>query len=153
MASFMKSAGPTKVANAKVLRIEKKLVRVSDIKMGMRDWLIKVTCMQKNPMKTWQNPQNSGCYMSVDFIDSHPACKQKGPNDAIQVTFFKECARSYETLIEQDKTYYISNGTIKAARFSTQRVRHPFCIHLDEGVKILNSDGDMMIEKHQHSQC
>jgi hypothetical protein len=78
--------------------------------MGIKDWVIKVVCTQKHPMKTWQNANGGGCYMSVDFHDCLPPLSKKSHYDTIQVTFFKECAQNYESLIEQDKTYYISNG-------------------------------------------
>ena len=152
MASFIKNgAFDSKVQDPKTLRKDKKVVSVKDLRPGMKDWMIKVVAIFKAPMKSWKNVKGNGVLLSIDFIDA----TQKKPEsmDAIQATFFQELAHKYEGLIEVEKVYYISRGTIKPTKFTSNRVKHPCVIHLDEHCKVENSEGVRLIEKHQYIKC
>ena len=79
MANFMKGVGPAKITDPKLLKIEKKVVSLKQIVPGLRDWIVKLTCLSKHPLKTWQNSNGKGFVLSVDFFDATDKPK-KGQN-------------------------------------------------------------------------
>jgi hypothetical protein len=81
MSSFVKASSVPKVVSPKILRLEKKCIRLADLKPGLKDWVIKVVCMAKHPMKSWQNKNGKGLVLSVDCYETHPI--KKDASDAI----------------------------------------------------------------------
>lgn len=81
MASFVKAGSIPKIIPPKVMRLDKKVVRLAELKPGLKEWVIRVVCMAIHPMKTWQNKNGKGFVLSIDFYEAHPS--KKDNNDAI----------------------------------------------------------------------
>jgi hypothetical protein len=78
------------------------------------------------------------CDFMEAFFPEATVAKRTGEGDAITVTWFNDLAKTYDTLIEEEKLYYISKGNIKPTKFKSQTVRHPCEITIDLEGKVLN---------------
>ncbi|XP_054154164.1 replication protein A 70 kDa DNA-binding subunit-like [Oppia nitens] len=84
-------------------------------------WLIKGRVTAKTNKRNWSNARGEGCVFSFDVTDS---------SDEIRVNGFnKECERFFD-LIQLNKVYYISKGTVKSANKKFSNLANDYEISL-----------------------
>ena len=74
-------------------------------------WLIKARVTSKAPKRNWSNAKGEGCVFSFDVLDE---------SGEIRVNAFNKEVDKYYDLVQPNKVFYISKGTVKTAnkRFS-----------------------------------
>uniref|UniRef100_T1GRY7 Replication protein A subunit n=1 Tax=Megaselia scalaris TaxID=36166 RepID=T1GRY7_MEGSC len=80
-------------------------------------WVIKVRCMSKSQIRTWNNAKGEGKLFSMDF------CDQSGE---IRATAFRDDVDKYYDLIKQDGVYLISKCTLKAANKQFNHLKNDY---------------------------
>lgn len=103
-----------------------------------RDWVIKARVVQKSELR---NTRNGGKLLKIELVDSH--------NTHIEATFFNETAQHFFTMIQENRVYLFSNGTVRMANKKFTSVRNDFCItfemrsiielHTDDGTIAMHS--------------
>lgn len=127
-----------------MLAKERKVISVSQIHDGLgRDWVVKVIVVHKNGVRTWKNAKGTGRVFNFELVDSHNANREEFvESEAIQCTVFGDKAAKLYKLLQSETVYYISRGLIKPTKFNNGRVKHPFCLHVEDGCRIDNAFGE-----------
>lgn len=107
------------------------------------DWIIKVRLSKKYPVKSWENNRGSGKLLNVELVDKH--------GSQIQATFFNKAVDKFDPLLEQDKVYLMSKGTVKVANQKFTSIKNDYCINFNPFSEIRITDEDNNITKQAFS--
>ena len=66
--------------------------------------------------------------MSVDLMDTD--------GTLIQASFFNEAAKKYDNILEQNRIYTWSNGSIKLANKRFTSIKNDFCLTFNNNAEI-----------------
>eukprot|EP00158_Paraphelidium_tribonemae_P003830 Partr_v1_DN26403_c0_g1_i1_m23575 putative Replication Protein len=91
-------------------------------------WTIKARVSNKSDMRTWSNAKGDGKLFSVTLIDA---------SGEIKATAFNETAERFFPILEENKVYYFSKGSIKIARKQFSNVQNDYEISLDQMTEII----------------
>jgi len=69
-------------------------------------WTIKARVTNKSSIRTWSNSRGEGKLFSMNFVDK---------SGEIRATAFKEQVDKYYDMVEVNKVYYVTKGTLKTA--------------------------------------
>ena len=102
-----------------------KILPISKLNLYQNRWTIKARVMFKGEIRTWQNARGQGKVFSFDVIDE---------SGEIRCTCFNDVAERLNDLIEKEKVYIISRGSLKQARkqFNNLAVRVDLIYSLTE---------------------
>jgi len=97
-------------------------------------WTIKARVTAKSEMKQWSNERGSGQLFSVDLLDAH--------GGQIRATMFKDAAEKWFPVLQVNKVYTISKGTLKVAnrRFSTLNSDYELTLGTDAEIRQVEDD-------------
>ena len=94
------------VANTTTSAVKANVCPITAITPYFNAWLIKARVTSKANKRNWSNARGEGCVFSFDVID------QSGE---IRVNAFNNEVNKFYDLIQPNKVYYISKGTVKTA--------------------------------------
>ena len=85
-------------------------------------WLIKARVTSKSNKRNWSNARGEGSVFSFDVMDS---------SGEIRVNAFNQECEKYHAIIEPNKVYYISKGTVKTANKKFSNLSNDYEITLN----------------------
>lgn len=80
---------------------------INDLQPELKNWTIKARVSEKYPLKTWQNKNGSGNILNFELIDY---------TGLIRAVAFRDLAIQYQTLIDENQIYKISNGILRKVK-------------------------------------
>ncbi|XP_076907473.1 replication protein A 70 kDa DNA-binding subunit B-like [Bidens hawaiensis] len=92
------------------------------------NWTIKVHVTAKGPMRHYNNTRGEGYVISVELSDDD--------GTQIQATMFNTAARKFFEVFDPGKVYYISNGYLKRANKTYNRVDNDYEMTLNENSQV-----------------
>ncbi|MGH0165031.1 UNVERIFIED_CONTAM: hypothetical protein FKN15_048009 [Acipenser sinensis] len=110
-----------------ICRIKKYIVNT--LKDGR--WTIRARITNKSQIRTWSNSRGEGKLFSMEIVDE---------SGEIRVTGFNEQVDKYYAVIEVNKVYYISKGTLKIANKQYTNVKNDYEMTLNNDTSIVPCD-------------
>ncbi|KAJ1279228.1 hypothetical protein BS78_04G139400 [Paspalum vaginatum] len=138
---------PVYVHRAPVARNESTphVVPITTLNLYQTRWTIKARVTAKTAVKHWNNTKGTGKLFSFDLLD--------GEGGKIRAVCFREAVDRFYDLIEVDKVYLISRGTVRPVRKQFNPLNSDHEITLDasmSSVEICSSD-DYSIPRVQYN--
>lgn len=78
---------------------------IKNLSTFVYDWTVKARVIKKFPVKTWQKEANSGKLMNIEIVDSE--------GTAINCTLFNDAVDKFADVLEEQRIYVFSKGSIK----------------------------------------
>ena len=103
------------------------------------DWIIKARITKKFPVRTYHNKNGSGKLLNFELIDRH--------GTQIQATCFNKAVDKFDQILEQDKVYILSKGTVKVSNTKFTSIKNDYCITFSPYSDIRPTDEDNKISK------
>jgi replication factor A1 len=101
-------------------------------------WAIKARVTNKGEKKTWNNAKGTGTLFSIDLLDSD--------GGEIRGTFFKDTCEKFFPIIEQQKVYTFSGGSLKPANRKYSNIDNGYEITFDDKTTISPVEDDATID-------
>ncbi|AQK79413.1 Replication protein A 70 kDa DNA-binding subunit C [Zea mays] len=121
-----------------------RLVPLAQLNPYLDKWTIKVRVTAKTDLRFYNNARGAGKVFSFDLLD-----EQRGE---IRATCFNTQADQFFNLIEVDKVYLISKGSLKPAQKKFNSLNHEYEISLDSRTSIeVCADDDSNIPRQQYN--
>lgn len=96
-----------------------------------RDWIIKARISKRGDVKT---TRNGGQLLKIEMVDQY--------GTQIEGTFFNDAAKMFGEILEENKVYLFSNGSVKMANKKFTSVKNDFCIIFDKNSQIHEAKDD-----------
>ena len=96
-----------------------------------RDWIIKARVSKRGDVKT---TRNGGQLLKIELVDQF--------GTSIEGTFFNDAAKMFGEILEENKVYLFSNGSVKMANKKFTSVKNDFCIIFDKNSQIHEAKDD-----------
>ncbi|XP_060067506.1 replication protein A 70 kDa DNA-binding subunit-like [Ylistrum balloti] len=90
---------------------------ISSLTPYQNRWRIRARITQKGSIRTWSNSRGEGKLFSVNFTDE---------SGEIRATGFNEAVDKYYEMLEMNKVYYVSRGTLKTANKQYSNVQNDY---------------------------
>lgn len=102
----------------KIQKLSEQYTPISALSTFLYDWTLKAKVIKKSELKEYLNKklQRNEKYMSCTLLDNY--------NTRIQASFFSEAAEKFFPIIEEEKVYFFSGGSVSLAE---QKYRTPEC--------------------------
>lgn len=94
----------------------------------MFDWKIKARVTKKFEIKPWKNAKSEGHVMNVELIDSQ--------GTQILATFYNDAAVKNNEVLQENKVYLFSNGSVKISNKKYTSIKNDYCIIFDRNSEI-----------------
>ena len=121
----------------------KNIFPIHSLNPYQKKWTIKARVTRKGEMKTWKNKNGEGQLFSVDFVDSQ--------GGEIRATCFKDTAKKFFPIFEENKVYLVSHGQIKFADQRFNPLSHEYEITLDNSSTVELCSDDNAIPTVQYN--
>ena len=104
--------------------------------------MIKARVANRGEMKT---TQKGGQLLKIELVDKY--------GTQIEGTFFNDAAKKFDTILEKNKVFLFSNGSIKMANKRFTSVRNDFCIIFEMRSEIVLAQDDGSISNQAFDFC
>lgn len=111
-------------------------LKINDLTSYVDRWTIKAKVTQKQPVKTYTNARGEGRLFSVVLVDAH--------RGEIKATFFNDGVDVFWDVLQVNKVYTFSRGSIKAGnpKFNTTRHQYELSFGADAEIKEVADEGE-----------
>lgn len=92
------------------------------------DWKVKARVTKKFELKTWKNAKSEGHVMNAELIDSQ--------GTQILATFYNEAAIKNNEILEENKVFLFSNGSVKISNKKYTSIKNDYCLIFDKSSEI-----------------
>ncbi|XP_052075679.1 replication protein A 70 kDa DNA-binding subunit-like [Mytilus californianus] len=108
-------------------------------------WRIRARVTQKSGIRTWSNSRGEGRLFSVNFLDE---------SGEIRATGFNEAIDKYYDMLEVNKVYFVSRGTLKTANKQYSNVNNDYemTFNNDTTVEVCTDDVDLPTVKFEFTK-
>lgn len=105
-------------------------------------WTIRVRVTQKTRIKTWSNARGEGRVFSCDFLDD---------SGEIRATVFTNAVDKFYDLLEVDKMYYVSKGSLKPARKEFTSIKNDYEMYLNPDTIVERCEDSVDVPKQRYN--
>lgn len=95
------------------------------------NWTIKVRVTSKSPLRTFKNARGNGNVFNVELTDED--------GTQIQATMFKDAADKFYDVLQMDKVYYISKGSLRMANKQYATVKNDYEMTLNANSEVIEA--------------
>ncbi|XP_037124774.1 replication protein A 70 kDa DNA-binding subunit-like isoform X2 [Syngnathus acus] len=99
----------------------------------LSNWTIRARVINKTDIRNWSNSRREGKVFNLEVVDE---------TGEIKITAFNEEVDKFFSLVEQDKVYLISKGTVKLANKQFTSLKNDYEITLSASSRIVPCDDD-----------
>lgn len=115
--------------NAKKQKMdESHILSIKNLTPFINSWTIRGRVVSKSDIRTFKNNKGDGKLFSFEFLDN---------TSQIKVVCFNNSVTTFYPLIQENKTFEISNGTVKMANKKFTQNNNDYEAQLDEGSKVV----------------
>lgn len=108
-------------------------------------WRIRARVTQKSGIRTWSNSRGEGRLFSVNFLDE---------SGEIRATGFNEAVDKFYEMLEVNKVFFVSKGTLKTANKQYSNVNNDYemTFNNDTMIELCNEDVDLPSVKFEFTK-
>ncbi|XP_073421784.1 replication protein A 70 kDa DNA-binding subunit isoform X2 [Dendrobates tinctorius] len=110
---------------------QSKVVPIASLNPYQSKWMIRARVTNKGQIRTWSNSRGEGKLFSIEMVDE---------SGEIRATAFNDQADKFFSLIEVNKVYYFSKGTLKIANKQYTAVKNDYEMTFNSETTVIPCD-------------
>ncbi|NP_001081585.1 replication protein A 70 kDa DNA-binding subunit [Xenopus laevis] len=110
---------------------QSKVVPIASLNPYQSKWTVRARVTNKGQIRTWSNSRGEGKLFSIEMVDE---------SGEIRATAFNEQADKFFSIIEVNKVYYFSKGTLKIANKQYTSVKNDYEMTFNSETSVIPCD-------------
>eukprot|EP01084_Bolivina_argentea_P312425 540885_1 len=115
---------------------------VSSLNPYQNNWKIKVRVTKKENIRHWHNQKGDGKLFGLELLDKD--------GTEIRGVCFNQAADKFYSMMQENKVYLISKGTVRLAKKGFSHITNDYSITLNEDAEVVEVDNNNEIQKQRY---